>query len=134
MAMTRAEMQRAEWVRTELVLPAQANHYGTLFGPNAMALLGEAAFLAATEFCRQPVVMAAAERIDFLAPIFVGATLRINSCITRVGRSSMTVAVRAVVDAKEVLRAEFAMVAVDAQGCPVAITVLAAETAFANRA
>jgi len=125
-------MERAEMQRTELVLPAQANHYGTLFGPNAMALLGEAAFLAATQFCRQPVVMAAVERIDFLAPIPVGAILSINTCISRIGRSSMTVSVRGVVDAADVLRAEFAMVAVDANGCPIPLAGQAAKHAAAG--
>lgn len=32
----------------EMIFPEQANHYGTLFGGNALALLAKAAFIAAT--------------------------------------------------------------------------------------
>lgn len=32
---------------TEIVFPAEANHYGTLFGGNALQLMAKAAFLAA---------------------------------------------------------------------------------------
>lgn len=114
-------MAATEMQMTELILPAHANHYGTLFGPNAMALLGKAAFLAASNFCRQAWVMAAVDRIDFLIPIPVGAMLSINTCITRIGRTSMSVTVSGCVDSRDVLRAEFSMVAVDANGCPIPI-------------
>ena len=32
----------------EMVFPEQANHYGTLFGGNALSLMGKAAFVAAS--------------------------------------------------------------------------------------
>lgn len=112
---------------TELVLPAQANHYGTLFGPQALALLGKTAYLAAAGFAQQAVVMAGASRIDFVAPVPVGALLHLHARVSRVGRSSLTVEVRAALDAApgtrpgEVLRGSFEMVAVDAQGRPSAL-------------
>ena len=114
---------------TELILPQQANHYGTLFGPNALALLGKAAFLVAARFTRQSVVMAAASQIEFLAPIPVGALVRVHARVTRVGRTSMSVQVVAAFDtapgtrAEEVLRGEFEMVAVDELGRPTAVQV-----------
>ncbi|MET0382697.1 MAG: acyl-CoA thioesterase [Burkholderiaceae bacterium] len=112
---------------TELILPQHANHYGTLFGPNALALLGKAAYLVCARHTRQPIVMAAAKRIDFLAPVPVGALLNIDARVTRVGRSSLSVRVVAAVDAApgarpdDALRAEFEMVAVDGFGrpCPI---------------
>ncbi|QPF75022.1 acyl-CoA thioesterase [Roseateles sp. DAIF2] len=113
-----------ELSRTELVLPRQANHYGTLFGPEALALLGRTAYLAAAQFSRQAVVMAAARGVEFLAPVGVGALLHLHARVVRLGRSSMTVDVRAALDAapgtqpQEVLRASFEMVAVDEQGRP----------------
>ncbi len=112
---------------TELVLPEQANHYGTLFGPKALALLGKAAFLVATRLTRQSVVMASARQIEFLRPIPVGAVLSLTARVTRVGRCSMTVGVVACFDAApgtrpdEVLRGEFEMVIVDEAGRPCAI-------------
>ncbi len=112
---------------TELVLPHDANHYGTLFGPNALALMGKAAFLAAARYCHQSVVMAGAKQVDFLAPVPVGALIHVHGRVVRVGRSSMSVQVRATFDAapgtrpEEVLRGEFEMVTVDEHGrpCPV---------------
>ena len=112
---------------TELVLPQQANHYGTLFGPNALALLGKAAYLVAARYTRQSVVMAAARQIDFLAPIPVGALVNLVARVTRVGRRSMSVQVVAAFDTapgtnpEEVLRGEFEMVTVDEAGRPCAL-------------
>jgi acyl-CoA hydrolase len=124
---------------TELILPAQANHYGTLFGPNALALLGKAAFLVAARHTRQTVVMAAARQVDFLAPIPVGALVRVHARVTRVGRTSMSVQVIASFDtapgthAEKVLRGEFEMVAVDELGrpTPVQLPVRTEDVAFA---
>lgn len=108
----------------ELVLPHVANHYGTLFGPNALALLGRAAFLVAARYTQQPVVMAAARQVDFLKPVPVGALLNVHARISRVGRCSMSVQVRAAFDAapgtraEDALRGEFEMVTVDELGRP----------------
>jgi len=116
-----------ELTRSELVLPHQSNHYGTLFGSEALALLGRTAYLAAARFSRQPVVMAAARGVEFLAPIGIGALLHLHARVARLGRTSMTVDVRAALDAapglqpREVLRASFEMVAVDPHGRPVPI-------------
>ena len=130
---------RNEVAFTELILPAQANHYGTLFGPNALALLGKAAFLVAARFTRQSVVMASAKQADFLAPIPVGALVNFVARVTRVGRTSLSVQVLATLDCApgtrpdEVLRAEFEMVAVDDLGrpCPVTVPQPATERSFA---
>ncbi|MBA4216370.1 MAG: acyl-CoA thioesterase [Methylibium sp.] len=115
-------------VLTELVLPEQSNHYGTLFGPNGLALMGKAAYLVATRFTRQAIVMVGANRIAFQRPAPVGALLRIDARITRVGRSSLTAQVVACFDAapgtraEPVLSGDFEMVAVDERGRPTPIT------------
>lgn len=117
-----------ELTLTELVLPEHSNHYGTLFGPNALALMGKAAFLVATRYTRQSIVMAAAGGIQFLRPVPVGAVLKIIGRITRVGRSSLTARVVGCLDAApgtvapEVLRGDFELVAVDARGRPTPVT------------
>ena len=114
-----------ELTRSELVLPQHANHYGTLFGPEALSMLGKTAYLAAARFSRQSVVMAASRGIEFLQPIGVGSLLHFHARVVRLGRTSMTVDVRAALDAapgtkpQDVLRASFEMVAVDAAGRPV---------------
>jgi acyl-CoA hydrolase len=111
----------------ELILPDQANHYGTLFGGNALSIMGKAAFVAATRHARCAVVMASAEKTEFNAPIHVGEIVDIRARVARVGRSSMTVVVE--VAAENLLSGErrraiggsFEMVAVNAEGRPQAI-------------
>ncbi|SDE68751.1 acyl-CoA thioesterase [Rhodospira trueperi] len=78
----------------EMVFPEQANHYGTLFGGTALALMGKAAFVTASRHARCPVVMASSERIDFRMPVRVGQLVELAGTVERVGRSSLTVLVR----------------------------------------
>ncbi|GEO80704.1 acyl-CoA thioesterase [Pararhodospirillum oryzae] len=108
----------------EMVFPEQANHYGTLFGGTALNLMGRAAFMAATRHARQPVVMAASERVDFRVPVTVGQLVELVARVERVGRSSMSVAVdlfaETLTTGERVLAIHggFTMVAVDADGRP----------------
>ena len=108
----------------EMIFPEQANHYGTLFGGNALALLAKAAFVAAARRAQGSVVMARSERIDFATPIRIGELLELQAEVIRVGRSSMTVEVRgraggmADRETRPVLSGRFEMVAVDEAGRP----------------
>src|SRR5277367_1177501 len=77
----------------ELIFPEQANHYGTLFGGNALSLMGKAAFVAATRHARCSVVMATSDKVQFHEPVRVGELVELTARVERVGRSSMTVAV-----------------------------------------
>ncbi len=54
---------------TELVLPAQANHYGTLFAGNALSMMTSAAFAAATRHARRDVVLASVHEIRYRSAI-----------------------------------------------------------------
>ena len=110
----------------DLVLPAHANHRGTLFAGQGLQLMAKAAFLAARGLAQREVVMAGVTRIDFLAPVPVGHQFTLRGWVSRIGRSSMTVCVTGLADrpgipAEEVLKGVFEMVAVDAAGRPVAI-------------
>lgn len=111
----------------EMVFPEQANHYGTLFGGNALSLMGKAAFVAATRRARVPVVMARSEKVEFHVPVRVGELVELTAQITRVGRSSMTVTVDAVSEElitgkrRLALRGSFEMVAVNGTGNPVPV-------------
>ncbi len=112
----------------EMILPEQANHYGTLFGGHALNLMGKAAFVAATRRTRQSVVMAASDKIEFHEPIRVGELVELIATVARVGRSSMTVAVDMIREdpvsgrRKSAVRGTFEMVAVNELGRPVPIT------------
>jgi acyl-CoA hydrolase len=117
----------AETRFVEMIFPDQANHYGTLFGGNALSMMGKAAFVAATRHARAAVVMATSEKIEFHVPVRVGELFELTARVTRVGRSSMTVSVDAVSEAllsgerRLALRGTFEMVAVDSNGKPTPI-------------
>ena len=99
-AIAPTEQTREDQTRfAEMIFPEQANHYGTLFGGHALNLMGKAAFITATRWARQNVVMAASNKIEFHEPIRVGELVELIASITRVGRSSMTVAVANVIAA-----------------------------------
>ncbi|MEI7772902.1 MAG: acyl-CoA thioesterase, partial [Chloroflexales bacterium] len=106
----------------DIILPHQTNGYGTMFGGDVMALMDKAAAIAALRFCRQPVVTASTERIDFRTPIGQGEIVEAYSKVIFVGRTSMVVRVR--VFAEHPLRGDrrvctkgyFSMVAVSRDG------------------
>lgn len=110
----------------ELVLPALANHHGTLFAGQGLQLMAKAAYLAARSLAHRDVVMAGVTGVDFLEPVPVGRALTLRAWVSRIGRSSMTVCVTGLavppgLPAEEVLKGVFEMVAVDAAGRPTAI-------------
>ncbi|GAW40177.1 putative acyl-CoA thioester hydrolase [Brevundimonas sp. SH203] len=111
------------WLRAvETVFPTWTNHYGTLYGGDALKLMAKAAFVCATRRARAVMVMAASGRIDFSAPIHEGDLIELASRATRVGRSSVTVEVELWAeslltgDRRRSAAAEFVMVAVDETG------------------
>lgn len=77
----------------EMVFPPQTNHYGTLYGGDALKMMGKAAFIAATRHARAVMVMAASDRIDFTSPIHAGEMVELVSRIRMQGRSSVAVGV-----------------------------------------
>lgn len=111
------------WLRTaEMVFPGTTNHYGTLFGGDALKLMGKAAFVSATRRARAVVVMAATNRIDFRSPIDGGDMVELASRVKMVGRSSLAVEVQLWAEGllsgerRCSAAAEFIMVAVDEAG------------------
>jgi acyl-CoA hydrolase len=114
----------------EMVFPEQANHYGTLFGGNALSLMGKAAFVAATRHARRSVVMATSDKVQFHEPVRVGELVELTARVERVGRSSMTVAVDVIAETlvtgrrRLAMRGSFEMVAVDDSGRPTPVASL----------
>lgn len=111
----------------EMIFPDQANHYGTLFGGNALSLLSKAAFISASRHTHQHVVMAACSDVQFHLPVKVGQALEMTAQVVRSGRSSMSVEVVGMAESfctgqkHHAIQCRFEMVAVDAQGRPVAL-------------
>jgi acyl-CoA hydrolase len=117
----------------EMVFPNQANHYGTLFGGDALRLMDMAAFVAASRHARKPVVTASSERIDFQVPVRQGQLAEVVGRVSRAGRRPMTVEVE--LSAEDLLtgarelctKGSFVLVAVDENGRPVPIQGSAAQ-------
>jgi acyl-CoA hydrolase len=122
---------------TDIILPNQTNNLGTMFGGEVLALMDKAAGIAALRFCRQPVVTASTERIDFRTPIHTGEIIEAIAKVIYVGRTSLIVRIH--IYAEHPLIGErrvcttgyFSMVAIDAQGqaVPVPRLLLASDEA-----
>jgi len=110
-----------------MVFPNQTNHYGTLFGGDALRLMDMAAFVAASRYARRPVVTASSERIDFHVPVRQRQLAEVIGRATGTGRTSLTVEVE--LWAEDLLTGQrelctkggFVLVAVDDQGRPTPI-------------
>ena len=112
---------------TDIILPNQTNNLGTMFGGEVLALMDKAAGIAAVQFCRQPVVTASTERIDFRTPIHAGEIIEAIAKVIYVGRTSLIVRIHIyaehplVGDRRICTTGYFSMVAVDGQGHPVPV-------------
>jgi acyl-CoA hydrolase len=78
---------------TKTVFPGRTNHHNTLFGGEALAWMDEAAFIAATRFCRKPLVTVCSDRVDFKESIPAGTILELVARVAHVGRTSIKVQV-----------------------------------------
>src|SRR5215471_3510318 len=126
--MTTSDLSKVPETRiVEMVFPNQANHYGTLFGGDALRLMDMAAFVAASRHARKPVVTASSERINFPVPVRQGQLAEVIGRVSKTGRTSVTVEVE--LWAEDLLtggrelctKGSFVLVAVDEHGRPVPI-------------
>lgn len=110
----------------EIVFPPQTNHYGTLYGGDALKMMGKAAFIAATRHARAVMVMAASDKIEFKSAIREGELVELAARAVGTGRTSVQIAVdlwaEGLVTGERRLAgsARFTMVAVDREGRPTA--------------
>lgn len=79
--------------RTEIVFPTDVNHYGTLFGGKAVAMMDVVASIAAMRAAHKPVVTASIDRVDFKSPIREGDFVETIARVVNVGKTSVTVEV-----------------------------------------
>lgn len=121
------EASRTELRMVEMVFPGETSHYGSLYGGNALAAMGKAAFIAATRHCRKAVVMASSQRVDFESQIQEGEVVELIPHVIKVGYSSMTVEIQLWAEnlqsggRRPCGKGVFVMVAVDAQHQPTAV-------------
>lgn len=123
----------------EMVFPEQANHYGTLFGGQALALMDKAAFIVASRYARRKVVTASSEKVDFHVSVRQGQLVELMARIVTTGRTSMIVEVD--LYAEDLLTGErqigthgrFVLVALDADDKPTEVPALASAAHCSER-
>jgi len=77
-----------------IMMPTDANIRGNVFGGAILKYMDEIAAVAAFRHARRNVVTASIDRMDFLAPVYVGNLLILKAAVNFVGRTSMEVGVR----------------------------------------
>ncbi len=109
------------------VFPNTTNHYDTLFGGTAMALMDEVAFMTATRFSRKRLVTVSSDKINFTVPIPAGTIIELVGRVIHIGRTSMKVSVEIYVEQMyaevryRAIHGEFTFVAVDENKKPTPI-------------
>lgn len=114
----------------EMVFPQQTNHYGTLFGGQALALMDKAAFVVASRYARRSVVTASSEKCDFHVPVKQGQLVELIARVVGTGSTSLIVEVDLFCedlltgDRRLATRGRFVLVALDAHGTPTPVPAL----------
>ncbi len=118
----------------EFVLPNDANPLTALLGGRLMHWIDMAGALAAHRHCRNYVVTASIDHMDFLVPVHVGDLVILRSSVNRVFHTSMEVGVKAWVEnyiednRRHVSSAYLTFVAVDGKGNRLAVPAVIPET------
>ena len=109
---------------SKTVFPSRTNHHNTLFGGDALAWMDEVAFIAATRFCRKPLVTISSDRVDFKEAIPAGTFAELVASVVHVGNTSLKVEVIIYLetmhkdDKHQAISGTFTFVAVDAEHKP----------------
>jgi acyl-CoA hydrolase len=119
---------------SELMMPQDANNMGHIFGGVILSMMDKTAAIAAFRHCRQSVVTASIDRVDFREPIHLGDLVVMKASVNYAGRTSMEVGVR--VEAEELLTGRrrhtnscyLTFVAVDRNGRPMEVPEVLPET------
>ena len=119
---------------TTFVMPHMQNVRGDLFGGELMALVDQAAAVAAIRHAGGPAVTATIERVDFRERIPVGALVTCSATVDFVGNSSMDITVEVYAEwvssgeKRHTHTAHVVFVAVDDEGKPKRVPRLVPET------
>ena len=119
---------------SELALPNDANGLGNLLGGKIMHLVDLAGAIAATKHCRNVVVTASIDHMDFIHPVRLGQWVRLRASVNRAFRTSMEVGVKVWVEdlirggQQHVSSAYLTFVAINPEGHPIPVPPLITET------
>ncbi len=120
-------MAEPELVIKVVAMPADTNPDGDMFGGWILSQMDLAAYLHARKFSGKKMVTVAMDNIVFHKPVFIGDCLICYANIINTGRTSITVAVEAMVERKQhgtvekVTEGKFVCVAIDEGRKPVPI-------------
>ncbi len=121
-------------VLTQVMLPEDTNSAGNVHGGTIMKLADNAAFVVASRHCRTNVVTASVDRIDFLAPVYIGDLLILHARLNWTGHASMEIGIK--IDSEDlfsgkvrhVATALLTFVSLDEKGRPKPVPPLILET------
>ena len=120
--------------RSEIVLPADSNAIGSLFGGRLMQYIDLVGAMAASRHARAFTVTASMDHLDFVAPVRVGELLILKASVNRAFRTSMEVGVKCWVEnyiagtRRHIASAYLTFVAVDSRGRRVPVPPVVPET------
>jgi len=121
------KIQQSQTSIFKAVFPNTTNHYDTLYGGTAMALMDEVAFITGTRFCRKRLVTVSSDRIDFTKPIPAGTIVELIGKVEKVGRTSLKIGVEIFVEQmyeehrELAIKGTFTFVAIDQDKNPIPI-------------
>jgi acyl-CoA hydrolase len=119
---------------TTLVMPAMQNVLGDLFGGNLLAMVDQAAAVAAIRHAGGRVVTASFDRVDFRERIPLGSLVTCFATVDYVGNTSMDITVQVYAETpstgvrRHTHTAHVVFVAIDEHGKPMRVPRLVAET------
>ena len=122
-----------------LLMPHQANPYGTAFGGVIVAWIDMVGSMAAQRHCGKEVVTVSIDSLSFKEPIHVGDHVVLKASINYVGRTSMEVGVRVIREdpysTKQIIAttAHLTFVALDKDKRPCQVAPILPETADEKR-
>ena len=120
---------------TTFVMPHMQNVLGDLFGGDLMALVDQAAAVAAIRHAGGPAVTASIDRVDFRERIPVGSLVTCMATVDYVGNTSMDISIEVYAETvstgerRHTHTAHVVFVAIDEHGKPKRVPRLVAETA-----
>ena len=136
---TERKVSESQSERSEIVLPADSNAIGSLFGGRLMQYIDLVGAMAASRHARAFTVTASMDHLDFVAPVKLGELLILKASVNRAFRTSMEVGVRAMVEdvrqqkLRHVSSAYLTFVAMDAAGNRVEVPQVIPETGHQKR-
>jgi acyl-CoA hydrolase len=77
-----------------IMMPTDANIRGNVFGGAIMKYMDEIAAVVAFRHSRRNVVTASIDRMNFIAPVYIGDMLVFKASVNYVGKTSMEIGVR----------------------------------------